>query len=111
MAVKGSLRIAVSAFLLLCFSAAVIPLDFLHSHSPQKTCSDVAKYGSCQHKHHLTKKTYCFACNAHFEKNFTTAQLAEYAFIAPLFIQFCAIPVKDYNTKSPLSFLRGPPFI
>lgn len=109
---KKSIRVALSAFLLLCFSATAIPLDFLHDHGVEQTssCSSSLKHSTCHHKLHISKKaTYCLACVVHFDKSFTlTYSIQAYLkqTYLKLFIQDSFI---EYSAETFVSFLRGPP--
>lgn len=109
MIIKKSIRVALSAFLLLCFSVAAVPLDFLHNHSEEQT-SCTSKQSSCQHKFHISKKaSYCFACTVHFDKNFTFSY-SEKSFTDQSFIRLINIDfIAEFTTETLLSFLRGPP--
>lgn len=106
---KKSIRVALSAFLLLCFSVAVIPLDFLHNHAEEQSrCS--SKHVTCQHKIHISKKaSYCFACTVHLDKAFTFSYPLQ-SFIKPSITKLLSSDcIAGCYTKVVLSFLRGPP--
>lgn len=110
MIIKKSVRVAIGAFLLLCFSLAAFPLDFFHNHAAEISCSKNQEHGTCQHKFHIAKKaSSCFVCNIHFDKNFIASQASQHFRInveSPQFLQKAVVP---YHVTRPLSSLRGPP--
>ncbi|PWG82542.1 hypothetical protein DDR33_01360 [Pararcticibacter amylolyticus] len=63
-----SIRVVLSWVFLLHFSAVTLSLDFLHDHSSETTCQDLARHGSCSHKSHLSNNSSCWVCLAHFQK-------------------------------------------
>ena len=108
---KRSIRIAISLFLLICFSAVAIPVDLFHNHAEEEVvCSDYSSHGSCQHKLHLSKKaSYCFACAIHFDKTFVgTSQSAQVSNL-PVAKILTEYKVTAIVFERLLTFLRGPP--
>ncbi|MFD2161625.1 hypothetical protein ACFSJU_04420 [Paradesertivirga mongoliensis] len=111
MIIKKSIRAALASFLLLCFSAAVLPVDFFHDHSSERAgCSKSTEHNSCGHKLHITKKaSFCFACTAHFDKHFSFHPSLEiYVQQSVIEISFEDI-LEEYISETILFFLRGPP--
>lgn len=111
MIIKKSIRSALSIFLLLCFSVAALPLDFLHNHEAEQIgCNNYPDGNSCNHKVHVSKKdSFCFACTIHFDKTFTFSHAAQ-AYVQQSFIKlFVHSNVPAYVAETLLSFLRGPP--
>ena len=111
MIITKSLRVGLASFLLLCFTAAALPLDFFHDHSTEQTsCSGTSKHSSCGHKVHVSKKTsFCLICAVHFDKCFDTsspeAEYISYSFRKLLF----GVCTDKTVSESTVSYLRGPP--
>jgi len=108
---KRSIRIAISLFLLICFSAVAIPVDLFHNHAEEEVvCSDYSSHGSCQHKLHLSKKaSYCFACAIHFDKTFAGTSQSAQASNLPVVKLFTEYKATAIVFERLFTLLRGPP--
>jgi hypothetical protein len=110
MTVNKSTRSVFALLLLLCFSVAALPVDFFHSHSAEPTqCQEASKHHSCQHKVHLSKKTYCFACTLHFDKDFAFSYDEVQVLNQPSKLSYFAGYSAIYIFHLRQSCLRGPP--
>ena len=110
MILNKSIRRAIAVFMLFCFSAAAFPIDFLHNHSTETTCADILKHSTCTHKLHISKKAAdCFACNAHFDKNFPLNYSKE-IFISLTNTELNTVSCVECKLNCRYSYhLRGPP--
>ena len=109
---KRKLRVVLSVFLLICFSAVSLPFDLFHDHSAEEAvCKDVAK-GECSHKLHLSqKKASCWLCTFHIDKNFTATKAAEQSHESLVVRILTENKVFGFVFTRLLTFLRGPPAI
>jgi hypothetical protein len=103
----------ISVFLLLCFSAILLPSDLFHEHNSSPKQSICASEGGqkCQHKMHLsTKNSFCWVCAVHFDKNFTAAGVFTLNHKLPIFQkQLVAQSLRTYQSEIVQQTLRGPP--
>ena len=97
--------------LLLCFTVALVPIDFYHNHSEaQPVCKEKVQTGACQHKLHLSEKTKsCWACAVHFNKSYTQPSLSEKVVSFPAIALLSENRVTSYFTELIFTALRGPP--
>jgi hypothetical protein len=108
---KKSVRIILSRLLLLCFTVAILPIDFYHNHSLEQTaCNESAENGTCKHKLHLSQKsTSCWACAVHFDKTYLNAPFSEKITSISAVTLYFESKVTLYFVKLIFTDLRGPP--
>lgn len=102
----------VSTLLLLVFSVAIVPLDFLHTHASRPVCSiSAAEAGtSCKHKLHISKKgSFCLICGVHQDKAFTKSDLNVATFLPIRKFAFLNFNEGRVHSAVPYYSLRGPP--
>lgn len=114
-----------SALLLLVFAIALTPFGAFHHHGhdhahdhdhygyhshEQTNCSTNKK--DCGHKLHIGVKTeHCLVCEAHFEKNYTTAKTHFHIYLESKPLQKFYDEVSSSYTKLISRSLRGPPVV
>jgi hypothetical protein len=106
-----SIKAFLAFALLICFSVVALPLDLLHNHQEEEIqCSDYGHEGSCSHKVHISKKkSFCFACTLHFDKDFTNEKTEYRQVDAPWVQLFLENKVAAIIIEPLLTLLRGPP--
>gem|GEM_PF-1179052 len=101
-------------FLLLCFSASIIPADFFHEHrinTENAVSCKVAGGQTCQHKSHLGKRvSFCWACTFHVDKTFINPEGINFSFYKPsLLKKISTESSRFYQSDIVYQSLRGPP--
>lgn len=105
----------ISVVLLMVFAIALTPFSVLHHHEEAPACSEdtsLSHVKACGHKFHVTThEDHCLVCEAHFEKNYTTAA-------THFDVYLVYKPVAKYDRTTSASYtqligtaLRGPPAV
>ena len=102
-------------FLLLCFSATLLPADLFHPHHANAQTGICKNTGGqqCQHKSHLlNKQSFCWVCAVHFDKNFLAEPVSLSGFTNPTpSLKFIHHSLRFYQAAIAQRSLRGPPAV
>lgn len=108
---KKSYGIYLSAFLLVAFSAVLLPLDIFHNHDPFLADANTKQLKSSDKEGISSKNNadYCWVCSVHFDKTFTKTNFTEKVKLSPVMSVFLNNQVTGYVAELLISGLRGPP--
>jgi len=109
--IKKSIGTGISVLLLLCFSVAVLPMDFFHRHVEDKiVCNDSQAGKPCKHSVNVSSaKSFCWVCAIHIDSQYTSVNFIDKIASLPAVSLFSENEVTGYFIESLFSALRGPP--
>jgi hypothetical protein len=104
----------ITLFLLLSFTASIMPVDIFHEHRAKSESIGFCKTDkgqTCQHKSHLGKRAnFCWICSFHVEKTFIAAGKISFSTLQPPLLKSYSIEsLKLYQSAVVHHRLRGPP--
>jgi hypothetical protein len=109
--IKKSIGTGISVLLLLCFSVAVLPMDFFHSHAEAKiVCKDSPSNKPCKHSVHVSSaKSFCWVCAIHVDSQYISVNVIDKIASLPAVSLFSENEITGYFIECLFTALRGPP--